>query len=70
MRSPVTVRLGRKKGTDEYYLMKILVLDDSNTSDRGLYIRRTVFHNEYAILSLLKHQEGIIQLHDFFKVNL
>ncbi|KAK6631724.1 hypothetical protein RUM43_013788 [Polyplax serrata] len=67
VRSPVTVRLGRKKGTDEYYLMKILVLDDSNTSDRGLYIRRTVFHNEYAILSLLKHQEGIIQLHDFFK---
>lgn len=68
MRSPVTVRLGRKKGTDDYYLMKMLILDDSNTSDRGLYMRRAVFHKEYTILPLLKHHDGVVQLHDFFKV--
>lgn len=36
--------------------------------DRDLSIRKRVFHNEYTILSALRNQEGIIQLHDFFKV--
>ena len=57
----------RKKESDEYYLMKILVLNDGNVKDRFYYQRRSVFYTEYSILSLLKDQPGVVQLHDFFK---
>ena len=68
VRTPTTQCLVRKKGTDDYYLMKILLLDDGNVKDRFYYQRRSVFYTEYTILSILKGQPGVIQLQDFFKV--
>lgn len=66
VRSPFTQYLARKKGTDEYYLMKVLVVNE--TKEKFCLHRRAVIHTEYSILSLLKGHPGVIQLHDFFKV--
>lgn len=60
--------LARKTGTDKYYTIKILTLKDDNEyetqDDRQ---GKMLLHAEYSLLNLLKHQEGVVHHHGFFK---
>lgn len=59
--------LARKDGTDNFYTLKILTMENGGqerTDDRQ---GKMLIHTEYSLLSLLKHQDGVVHHHGLFK---
>ncbi|XP_063708981.1 uncharacterized protein LOC134837528 [Culicoides brevitarsis] len=62
-------RLARKSGTNEFYVLKILTLDDNPKSEkevRDMMQGKVLLHSEYKLLSLCKDIEGVIRSHGLF----
>jgi hypothetical protein len=61
----VSVHLCRKESTNQYFILKILI----NSNNSGLLLNgKSILHNEYLILSKLKHDKGVIRQHGLFQV--
>ncbi|XP_052811931.1 uncharacterized protein LOC128239352 [Mya arenaria] len=59
--------LARKDGTDKFYTLKILTLENGGrerTDDRQ---GKMLIHTEYSLLCLLRHQDGVVHHHGLFK---
>ncbi|KAK3603549.1 hypothetical protein CHS0354_027973 [Potamilus streckersoni] len=59
--------LARKEGTDDFFTIKILTLEDSNKESQDDRQGKMLIHTEYSLLSLLKNQDGVIHHHGLFK---
>lgn len=62
-------RLARKSGTNDFYLLKILTLDDNPKTDkeaRDMMQGKVLLHSEFKLLSLCKDIEGVIRSHGLF----
>uniref|UniRef100_A0A803SSC5 Serine/threonine-protein kinase 40 n=1 Tax=Anolis carolinensis TaxID=28377 RepID=A0A803SSC5_ANOCA len=62
--------LARKDGTDDFYQLKILTLEDK--SDKGTETQeerqgKMLLHTEYSLLSLLHNQDGVVHHHGLFQ---
>ncbi|XP_053123720.1 serine/threonine-protein kinase 40 [Hemicordylus capensis] len=62
--------LARKDGTDDFYQLKILTLEDR--SDKGAETQeerqgKMLLHTEYSLLSLLHSQDGVVHHHGLFQ---
>ncbi|KAJ7304459.1 hypothetical protein JRQ81_012021 [Phrynocephalus forsythii] len=62
--------LARKDGTDDFYQLKILTLEDRN--DKGMETQeerqgKMLLHTEYSLLSLLHNQDGVVHHHGLFQ---
>ncbi|KAH0631061.1 hypothetical protein JD844_005148 [Phrynosoma platyrhinos] len=62
--------LARKDGTDDFYQLKILTLEDKN--DKGTETQeerqgKMLLHTEYSLLSLLHNQDGVVHHHGLFQ---
>ncbi|XP_054707427.1 serine/threonine-protein kinase 40-like [Uloborus diversus] len=59
--------LGRKIGTDNFYTLKILTLQDLKDETQDDRQGKMLLHTEYSLLSLLHNQEGVVHHHGLFK---
>lgn len=59
--------LARKEGTNEFYTLKILTLEDSLHADQDDHQGKMLMHTEYSLLSLLHNQDGVVHHHGLFK---
>lgn len=59
--------LARRDGTDDFYTLKILTLEDAEEETQDDRQGRMLLHTEYSLLSLLHNQDGVIHHHGFFK---
>lgn len=62
-------RLARKEGTNEFFILKILTIDDDPKTEKEARIlmqARILMHTENSILALLKDMDGVIHGHEFF----
>ncbi|XP_007904956.1 serine/threonine-protein kinase 40 isoform X2 [Callorhinchus milii] len=62
--------LARKDGTDDFYQLKILTLEDRG--ERGMETQeerqgKMLLHTEYSLLSLLHSQDGVVHHHGLFQ---
>lgn len=60
-----------KKG-NEFFQLKILVLNNNTSNEKLLKDERQgkmLLHQEYSLLSLLEHQDGVMQQHGLFSVS-
>ncbi|XP_045154755.1 serine/threonine-protein kinase 40 isoform X1 [Echinops telfairi] len=62
--------LARKDGTDDFYQLKILTLEERG--DQGLESQeerqgKMLLHTEYSLLSLLHTQDGVVHHHGLFQ---
>nr|XP_010303996.1 PREDICTED: serine/threonine-protein kinase 40 isoform X1 [Balearica regulorum gibbericeps] len=62
--------LARKDGTDDFYQLKILTLEERG--DKGIETQeerqgKMLLHTEYSLLSLLHNQEGVVHHHGLFQ---
>ncbi|ETE63979.1 Serine/threonine-protein kinase 40 [Ophiophagus hannah] len=62
--------LARKDGTDDFYQLKILTLEDK--SDHGTETQeerqgKMLLHTEFSLLSLLHNQDGVVHHHGLFQ---
>ncbi|NXH19859.1 STK40 kinase, partial [Bucco capensis] len=62
--------LARKDGTDDFYQLKILTLEERG--DKGIETQeerqgKMLLHTEYSLLSLLHSQEGVVHHHGLFQ---
>ncbi|KAM3830187.1 serine/threonine-protein kinase 40 isoform 1-T1 [Vipera latastei] len=62
--------LARKDGTDDFYQLKILTLEDKN--DHGTETQeerqgKMLLHTEFSLLSLLHNQDGVVHHHGLFQ---
>ncbi|XP_075410094.1 serine/threonine-protein kinase 40 isoform X3 [Tenrec ecaudatus] len=65
--------LARKDGTDDFYQLKILTLEERG--DQGLESQeerqgKMLLHTEYSLLSLLHTQDGVVHHHGLFQKNI
>lgn len=64
--------LARKDGTDDFYQLKILTLEERG--DQGIESQeerqgKMLLHTEYSLLSLLHTQDGVVHHHGLFQVS-
>lgn len=59
--------LARKSGTDDYYSLKILTLQNPEDETQDDRQGKMLLHTEYSLLSLLRNQEGVVHHHGLFK---
>ncbi|KAJ1176467.1 hypothetical protein NDU88_001747 [Pleurodeles waltl] len=62
--------LARKDGTDDFYQLKILTLEER--SDKSIETQeerqgKMLLHTEYSLLSLLPNQDGVVHHHGLFQ---
>ncbi|KAM7138666.1 serine/threonine-protein kinase 40 isoform 3-T7 [Macrochelys suwanniensis] len=62
--------LARKDGTDDFYQLKILTLEERG--DKGIETQeerqgKMLLHTEYSLLSLLHNQDGVVHHHGLFQ---
>lgn len=64
--------LAKKENSNEFYQLKILVLNNNTSNDKLLQDERQgkmLLHTEYSLLSLLENQDGVMQQHGLFSVS-
>lgn len=64
--------LAKKENSNEFFQLKILVLNNNTSSEKLLQDERQgkmLLHTEYSLLSLLENQEGVMQQHGLFSVS-
>ncbi|KAG8179561.1 hypothetical protein JTE90_016131 [Oedothorax gibbosus] len=59
--------LAKKNGTDNFYTLKILTLQELEDESMDDKQGKMLLHTEYSLLSLLQYQEGIVHHHGLFK---
>ncbi|GFR06802.1 hypothetical protein TNCT_609431 [Trichonephila clavata] len=59
--------LAKKYGTDDFYAIKILTLQDLKDETQDDRQGKMLLHTEYSLLSLLHAQEGVVHHHGLFK---
>lgn len=59
--------LARKEGTDNFYTLKILTLENGGHERQDDRQGKMLIHTEYSLLSLLRHQDGVVHHHGLFK---
>ncbi|XP_046569313.1 LOW QUALITY PROTEIN: serine/threonine-protein kinase 40-like [Haliotis rubra] len=59
--------LARKEGTDEFYTIKILTMEDPEKESQDDRQGKMLMHTEYSLLSLLHQQDGVVHHHGLFK---
>ncbi|KFM79511.1 Serine/threonine-protein kinase 40, partial [Stegodyphus mimosarum] len=59
--------LARKIGTDDFYTLKLLTLQDLKDETQDDRQGKMLLHTEYSLLSLLHDQEGVVHHHGLFK---
>ncbi|XP_067946607.1 serine/threonine-protein kinase 40-like [Watersipora subatra] len=61
--------LGRRQShySERFYTVKILTIKDPDNETYDERQGKMLLHTEYALLSLLKKQEGVVHSYDFFK---
>uniref|UniRef100_A0A8C2H1Z5 Serine/threonine-protein kinase 40 n=2 Tax=Cyprinus carpio TaxID=7962 RepID=A0A8C2H1Z5_CYPCA len=62
--------LARKDGTDDFYQLKILTLEERGDTAGETQEERQgkmLLHTEYSLLSLLSNQEGVVHHHGLFE---
>ncbi|XP_055945818.1 serine/threonine-protein kinase 40-like [Argiope bruennichi] len=59
--------LAKKIGTDDFFTIKILTLQDLKDETQDDRQGKMLLHTEYSLLSLLHSQEGVIHHHELFK---
>ncbi|CAI9721555.1 serine serine/threonine-protein kinase 40-like [Octopus vulgaris] len=59
--------LARKEGTNEFYTLKILTMEDSEHANQDDHQGKMLMHTEYSLLSLLHNQDGVVHHHGLFK---
>ncbi|XP_078093886.1 serine/threonine-protein kinase 40 isoform X1 [Mustelus asterias] len=61
--------LARKDGTDDFYQLKILTLEDRGERMETQEERqgKMLLHTEYSLLSLLPNQDGVVHHHGLFQ---
>ncbi|XP_035226445.1 serine/threonine-protein kinase 40-like isoform X2 [Stegodyphus dumicola] len=59
--------LARKIGTDDFYTLKLLTLQDLKDETQDDRQGKMLLHTEYSLLSLLHEQEGVVHHHGLFK---
>uniref|UniRef100_UPI00398ECADD serine/threonine-protein kinase 40 n=1 Tax=Pristiophorus japonicus TaxID=55135 RepID=UPI00398ECADD len=64
--------LARKDGTDDFYQLKILTLEDRGERMETQEERqgKMLLHTEYSLLSLLHNQDGVVHHHGLFQKNI
>ena len=68
--SPVTSIvqcLARKDGTDEFYSVKLLTLEERGRETQDGRQGKMLLHTEYSLLSLLHDQDGVVHHHGLFQ---
>ena len=65
----ITHFLGRRDGTDKYYLLKILSLTIGGRESQDERQGKMLLHTEYSLLSLLAGVKGVVQCHNTFMDN-
>ncbi|XP_002733812.1 serine/threonine-protein kinase 40-like, partial [Saccoglossus kowalevskii] len=59
--------LARKEGTDDFFQLKILTLDEDIKETQDERQGKMLLHTEYSLLSLLHNQEGVVHHHGLFQ---
>ncbi|TRZ03110.1 hypothetical protein DNTS_029897 [Danionella cerebrum] len=62
--------LARKVGTNDFYLLKILTLEEGEDTSGEMNEERQgkmLLHTEYSLLSLLSNQDGVVHHHGLFQ---
>ncbi|XP_045197175.2 uncharacterized protein LOC123551933 [Mercenaria mercenaria] len=59
--------LARKEGTDNFYTLKILTLENGGRERQDDRQGKMLIHTEYSLLCLLRHQDGVVHHHGLFK---
>lgn len=59
--------LARKDGTDNFYMLKILTLENGGRERQDDRQGKMLIHTEYSLLGLLHHQDGVVHHHGLFK---
>ena len=62
----ITHFLGRRDGTDKYYLLKILSLTIGGKESQDERQGKMLLHTEHSLLSLLAGVKGVVQCHNTF----
>ncbi|CAH1800012.1 unnamed protein product [Owenia fusiformis] len=65
--SSIVQCLGRKIGTDDFYMLKILTMENSDRESQDDKQGKMLLHTEYSLLSLLHNQGGVVHHHGLFK---
>ncbi|CAH1800013.1 unnamed protein product [Owenia fusiformis] len=68
--SSIVQCLGRKIGTDDFYMLKILTMENSDRESQDDKQGKMLLHTEYSLLSLLHNQGGVVHHHGLFKKNI
>lgn len=63
----ITQCLARKEGTDDFYTIKILTLQNPEEESQEGRQGKMLLHTEYSLLSLLHDQDGVVHHHGIFK---
>lgn len=64
--------LAKKENTNEFFQLKILVLNNNTSTEKLLQDERQgkmLLHTEFSLLSLLENEDGIMQQHGLFSVS-
>lgn len=72
----ITQYLARREGTDQFFHLKMLVLDASSPAEGGQSHKtaegekqaKLLLHSEYQLLKMLENEEGVIRAYDLFMV--
>ncbi|XP_041352011.1 serine/threonine-protein kinase 40-like [Gigantopelta aegis] len=59
--------LARKEGTDDFYTIKILTMEEPEWETQDDRQGKMLMHTEYSLLSLLHGQDGVVHHHALFK---
>lgn len=59
--------LAKKEGTDDFYSIKILTLEEPGRETQDDKQGKMLLHTEYSLLSLLRDQDGVVHSYGLFK---
>ncbi|XP_074655120.1 serine/threonine-protein kinase 40-like [Tubulanus polymorphus] len=59
--------LARKDGTDDFYTIKILTMEEHSRESQDDRQGKMLLHTEYSLLSLLQLEDGVVHHHGLFK---
>ena len=59
--------LAKKEGTDDFYSIKILTLEEPGRETQDDKQGKMLLHTEYSLLSLLQDQDGVVHSYGLFK---
>lgn len=62
----ITQHLARKINTDEFYTLKILLMDNKSEESQDDRQGKMLMYTEYQLMSLLKYQDGVVHHHGLF----